>query len=134
MSHDAGEHESAATFHREGLALFQEVGSAHGVATALNRLGDLARDRGELATAERLHGEALSLRRGRGDPWVMGLSLTGLARVAAVRRDHARTMALAAQSLRALHEAGASRDTATALAVMATIVVCFKPCSSLRIS
>jgi len=123
VSHDGGDHEGAAVFYREGLALFQQVGSAHGVATALNRLGDLARDRGEFATAERLHGEALSLRRGRGDPWVMGLSLTGLARVAAARRDHARTIALATQSLRALHEAGASRDTAAALVVLAATAV-----------
>ena len=120
LSHDEGDFARALTLYNEGLALFQAVGSAHGIATAFNRMGDLARDRGDLAAAEKLHGEALALRRGRGDPWVMGLSLTGLARVAAGRQDHARTMALAAQSLRALHEAGASRDTATALVVMAT--------------
>jgi len=122
LRHDKGDHEGAAELYREGLALFQTVGSAHGVATALNRLGDLARDRGELNTAERLHGEALSLRRGRGDPWVMGLSVTGLARVAAARGDRGQTIALAIQSLRALHEAGASRDTAAALVVLATAV------------
>jgi predicted ATPase/DNA-binding NarL/FixJ family response regulator len=119
LSHDEGDHDRATPLYREGLALFQTVGSAHGVATALNRLGDLARDRGELATAERLHGEALSLRRGRGDPWVLGLSLTGLARVAAARGDHDQTIALAIQSLRALHQAGASRDTAVALVALA---------------
>jgi len=119
LSHDDGDFARAMTLYNEGLALFQAVGSAHGIATAFNRMGDLARDRGDLDAAEKLHGEALALRRGRGDPWVTGLSLTGLARVAAGRQDHARTMALAAQSLRALHEAGASRDTATALVVIA---------------
>jgi len=119
LSHDEGDHERATTLYSEGLALFQTVGSDHGVATGLNRLGDLARDRGELASAERLHTEALSLRRGRGDPWVIGLSLTGLARVAAVRRDHVQTMARAIQSLQALHDAGASRDAAAALVIVA---------------
>jgi non-specific serine/threonine protein kinase len=119
LAHDEGDHERATTHYQEGLALFQTVGSDHGVATALNRMGDLARVRGDLATAERLHSEALSLREGRGDPWVIGLSLIGLARVAAARRDHARTMTFARQSLRSLHEAGATRDAANALVVMA---------------
>jgi predicted ATPase/DNA-binding CsgD family transcriptional regulator len=120
LSHDAGDYERATSLYSEGLALFRTVGSDHGVATALNRLGDLARDRGELAIAERLHGDALSLRRGRGDPWVIGLSLTGLARAAAARHDHAQTMALAVQSVQSLHDAGASRDAAAALVIVAT--------------
>jgi non-specific serine/threonine protein kinase len=120
LSHDQGDRERATICYGEGLALFREIGSDRDVATALNRLGDLARDRGDLAASEQLHGEALSLRYGQGDPWVTGLSLTGLARVAASRREQAQSMALAIESVRALHEAGASRDTAAALVVLAS--------------
>ena len=119
LRHDEGDLERAAALYGESLALFQAVGSDRGVAILMIRLGDMARDRGDLAAAERLLGDALVLLRGRGDPWILGQILTGLARVAAGRHDHARTTTLACQSLRALHAAGASRDTATALAVLA---------------
>jgi predicted ATPase/DNA-binding NarL/FixJ family response regulator len=119
LSHDAGDRERATTLYADSLAHFRAAGSAQGIATALNRLGELARDRGDLTAAVRLHEEALSMHRDRADPWGIGLSLTGLARVAVVRGDRVQSKALAVESVRALHDAGANRDTAAALVVLA---------------
>jgi non-specific serine/threonine protein kinase len=122
LRHDEGDSERATACYQEALARFQEAGSDRGVAIILKHLGDLARERGALDTAARLYGEAVALRRGQGDLWITGLSLIGLARVAALRHDHAQAMMLAARSVRALHEAGASRDTADALVIVAAAI------------
>jgi non-specific serine/threonine protein kinase len=119
LRHDERDLESAAALYGESLAHFQTVGSDRGVAIVTNRLGDVARDRGDLAAAERLHGDALSLLRDRDDPWILGQILTGLARVAAARHDHVKTMALACQSLRALHDVGARHDAVEVLMLIA---------------
>jgi predicted ATPase/DNA-binding NarL/FixJ family response regulator len=122
ISHDEGDQELATTLVTESLALFREAGNAQGVGTSLNKLGELARDRGELSAATRFHDEALSVHRRRSDPWGIGISLTHLARVAAARPDPVATMALAAQALQALHEAGAGRDAVAALVLMAGVL------------
>jgi predicted ATPase/DNA-binding CsgD family transcriptional regulator len=122
LRHDESDLERAATLFRESLAFYQMVGSDRGVAIVTNWLGNLTRDRGDLAAAERLHGDALSLLRGRDDPWILGQILTGLARVAAARHDHVKTMTLACQSLHALHAAGARRDAVSALVLMAGVL------------
>ena len=61
------------------------------------------------------------MHRDRDDPWGIGLSLTALARVAMVERDHVRARTLANQGLRALKDVGASRDTAATLVILATV-------------
>ncbi len=121
LSHDEGDAERAVTLYEESLALSRALGSPRDVATTLHRLGDLARGRGDLGAAGTLHGEALELHQRRGDAWGIGISLTYLARVAAAARDHAQTMALAIQSLRALCDPGVSRDIAAALVVLADV-------------
>jgi hypothetical protein len=49
----------------------------------------------------------------------MGITFTYLARVAGARGDHVQTMALASQGLRALRDVAMSRDSASALTVLA---------------
>jgi predicted ATPase/DNA-binding SARP family transcriptional activator len=68
LAHRAGDHDRAAERCRAGLALAQDLEDQHGMATAMRVLGDVARDRGDYASARALHEESLRWWTALGDP------------------------------------------------------------------
>ncbi|GIW07992.1 MAG: hypothetical protein KatS3mg060_2797 [Dehalococcoidia bacterium] len=98
-----GQTEAAEAAFERSLLLYREVGDLQGIASALNRLGDLARERGDLALARTLHDEALAMfHQQRGDRWGQAIALNYLALAALADGDPAGTTALAQGALRAL--------------------------------
>ncbi len=73
---------------------------------ALNLLGGVAMDRGNLEQAHELTAEAVALGRQVGDPSVVAWSLAGLGLIAALRGDHDRAVEWHAESLALWQELG----------------------------
>jgi hypothetical protein len=96
------QHEHAAALYEASLTLRQELGDKGGIATALYRLGAVARDQGEPGRAGPLYAESLTLFHALGDTSRMALCLEGLAGVATALGRHARAAHLfgAAAALR----------------------------------
>lgn len=59
MDWRAGDMEQAESRFREAVAIYEEIGHDHGMASALGNLGILAENRGELDLADELYGQAL---------------------------------------------------------------------------
>lgn len=59
MDWRAGDMEQAESRFRESVAIYEEIGHDHGMASALGNLGILAENRGELELADELYGKAL---------------------------------------------------------------------------
>ena len=62
----------------EALSLLHELGDQIGAAWSINHLGDVARDRGDLAEARRLYQEGADTFRRLGEQWGMARSSTDL--------------------------------------------------------
>ncbi len=84
--------------------LFIATGLHNGRPQALSTLGLVAHERGDLATARRLHLESFEIGRGINDQRCIGLALEGLAGVALDGGDHRNALALlaAAQAARSI--------------------------------
>ena len=76
------DHERARSALQESLALYRKIGDNHGVAEALDMLGLLAREKGDVAQSIRLHEESLPLRQKVGDTRGIAYTLSQLGKAA----------------------------------------------------
>ena len=106
----AGEAQLAAS-----LQLFQELGDSHGSAWALERLGWLARERGDTATARRRLEESLILFRQLGDERGMAWASVTLGEVAVMAEDLTWATALVQESLTVFRRSGETQGIGWAL-------------------
>ena len=83
----------------ESLALYRSLDDRRGVASALQTLGSIARERGRYARAVALHEESLALQRELGDAEGIARSLDGLGFVAWLQQEYERAGALCAEAL-----------------------------------
>jgi tetratricopeptide (TPR) repeat protein len=97
------------------LELYRAAGDRRGMATALNTLGNVAREQGDFARAAALHQEGLALRRELGDKRGVAISLNNLGNVAQELGDYARAVALYEESLALKRELGDTWGIAGAL-------------------
>jgi tetratricopeptide (TPR) repeat protein len=77
-----GDSSGAQECYAESLALYQEFGDEHGIATTKGRLGEAAMARADYAAARRLLEEALEMHRRLGNLWEVGQTLCCLGIVA----------------------------------------------------
>jgi DNA-binding CsgD family transcriptional regulator len=107
-----GDDNAANRLAAESLALFRDIGFPEGVATALNRIGSLARGRGDDRAALAAHSEALLLCASVGERFILIWALTSLCDLASRHN----VMEVAAMLLGAIDtlawEAGATRQPA----------------------
>jgi predicted ATPase/transcriptional regulator with XRE-family HTH domain len=95
-----GEFEGVMALLEDSLALWREVGDAEGIAMALNGLGNAALDRDDLARAQPLYEESLTLARTRDAAWAAVVRpLRGLGCVALECGDYARAATLFTEAL-----------------------------------
>ena len=83
----------------EALALYRTLGDERGVASASQTLGSIARERGDYARSEALHGESLTLWRKLGDEAGEARSLNYLGFVAWLQQKHERARELCEETL-----------------------------------
>lgn len=85
-----GETERAHALLSESIAILREIASSEmafqpNLAEALSALGRVVMRQGDLASAQSLYEESLEIGRYAATPWIIGLSLAGLAEVAVVQ-------------------------------------------------
>jgi tetratricopeptide (TPR) repeat protein len=97
--------------------LFQAQNHIHGAATTLSNAGRLSRKMGNLAEAETLLQESLSLKREMQDERGAAVALVGLADVAVAAGDGSRARAYLSEALPLAHNAGDEKLTLEGLAV-----------------
>ena len=116
-----GDFEGALEHYRRSLGAYQAAGDPHGCARALNNLGMITADRGELADAERYFDQSRALAETHGDLRLQGLSLLNHAEVLVIRQqyDHARTRA--ENALAIFDRLGAQLDKPDAYRVIGTV-------------
>jgi predicted ATPase/DNA-binding CsgD family transcriptional regulator len=93
------EYERAATLIEESLALYRDQEDKQGVASALQTLGSVARERGRYDRAVAFHEESLALQRELGNEEGIARSLDGLGFAAWLQEDHGRAEALCTEAL-----------------------------------
>lgn len=98
------------------------AGYQQSVAAALNAVGEVARDRNDLRTADARHQASLDLHRQLGDRWGVALSRYGLARVAHRRADTAEAAARCGEALDLVRALGVKRDIAACLELATAIL------------
>ena len=84
----------------ESLALYRALGDGHGVASALQVLGSVARERGLYTKAEAYHGESRTLWRALGDDGEVAHSLNSLGFAAWLQEEYDRAADLCTESLK----------------------------------
>jgi len=119
--HYQEDYERATTLYDQCLVMFRELGDEDGVASTLNGLGVLARNRGDLSQAWALYEESLGIFRRLGDKWRVALLLSNLARVARDEGDWNRTRTLCAESLALFEELGHRQGVAWVVNTLATM-------------
>jgi len=93
------EYDRATVLLEEGLALYGELEDRRGIASALQSLGSIARERGHYTKAEALQGQSLALQRELGNEEGIARSLDGLGFAAWLQGDHARAWSLCSEAL-----------------------------------
>ena len=107
--------------HEKSLRLFRELDDRTGIAFALNLLGVIALQRGELAKAEQLLNESLALRRELGDPWTIAQTLQNFAPIALRNNDLEKAREYAEKTVLWFERAGDQRGIARSLEDFAEI-------------
>src|SRR5437763_278684 len=74
--------------YEKSLSIFQELGNKHGLAMALNNLGNAILAQGNFAEARKLYEEALMLRKELGDKQGIGALLVNLGEIAYLQGDY----------------------------------------------
>ncbi len=82
LARDQDDHDQAAAFHEQALAIRRSLGDVRGVGSSLNNLGVLARDRGDAERTLELCLEALALFRQVGDEHRAAIALISLGNAA----------------------------------------------------
>jgi predicted ATPase/DNA-binding SARP family transcriptional activator len=90
----------------ESLALYRELGDKRGVASSLQVLGSVARERGDYDGAVAFHGESLALWRELEDRQGIARSLNYLGFVAWLAGEHGKAKALSEETLGRFRELG----------------------------
>ena len=117
-----GHTDAARGLYEEGLALARELADLSRVAQHLTNLGALWLIQGDAHRAEACLTESLMLHQQLGDPAGEATVLRELAIVAYRCDDRLKALDLCRQSLRMLHQVGASPDIPRCLAVVATVL------------
>lgn len=99
LARDQGDHDQAAAYHEQCLAIRRSLGDTRGIATSLNNLGVVARDLGDAERTLELCGEACSLFRRAGDHHGAAIALISLGNAATRQGDLARARAFYEESL-----------------------------------
>ena len=100
LADEAGDHDEAAAYLEEALAIFQKTGDDHGMATALNSLGAVAaRSRGDYESARLYFEQSLVLRRKLGDEPAVNLVKSNLAAIALSMGDFDRAEVLLKETI-----------------------------------
>ena len=107
--------ETARGLCEEGLQLFQTAGHRHGVATALNLLGIIARYQGEPEEADAHFKESLAIAKALGDKWLIAYALDNLGLTAYIHRRYEEAKQLYTESLQLARELGDKRGIAYSL-------------------
>ena len=114
-NHLAGRLEVAEGHLKQALRSFRAEADLQGEADALNNLGLIAKTRGDLAEAERLHRESLAIKREIGDRQGEAASLGNLGNIAVKRGDLAEAERLQRESLAIEREIGDRQGEADSL-------------------
>lgn len=96
---DADDYPTARGWYEAARRVSEEIDDSLGLARALNGLGIVASAEGDLALAQRLHGQRLAIRRGQGDALGTALSLYNLGRAAVAIGELASARGLFEESL-----------------------------------
>ena len=112
---EQGDYAASMSFHRQSLAISQDLGDTRGVTRSLNNLGVVAYECGDYPTAQALNSQTLAIRRELGDPWGVAASLNNLGVVAHAQCDHAAARSLYAESLAIRRALGDRSGIATSL-------------------
>lgn len=107
--------ETARQLCEEGLQLFQTSGHRHGVATALNLLGIIARYQGTPEEANAHLKESLAIAKALGDKWLIAYALDNLGLTAYIQRRYEAAQQLYTESLQLARELGDKRGIAYSL-------------------
>ena len=103
-----GNYDRAIAFHREALALYQDLGDERGVAFALVCLGCQELEKGDYGRAAPPLEEALALGRKLGDELISAYAVNNLGEVARVRGEYGRALACYEEALSTFRERGDS--------------------------
>ncbi len=97
-----GEYAKAASFYRESLDLYQELGEKRGIALLTGRLGGISQVQADYARAAALYDESLRLHRELGDRLGISQDLEGIAAIHVARGspESAARLWAAAEALR----------------------------------
>ena len=107
--------ETARELCEEGLQLFRTSGHRHGVATALNLLGIIARYQGTPEEADAHFEESLAIAKALGDKWLIAYALDNLGLTAYIHRRYEAAQQLYTESLQLARELGDKRGIAYSL-------------------
>ncbi|MBV9131141.1 MAG: helix-turn-helix domain-containing protein [Chloroflexi bacterium] len=131
---DEADFGTAARYYHQVLARAQRAGDGEWVGHALGCLGWMAFYAGDTQDARAWHGQALEVRRARGQRREIAVSLTGLAHVALASRDANHARALYAQSLAVHREVGNQWGLAMVLEGCAATAASTAPALALRLA
>jgi len=105
----------------KGLHLFREVDDHHGIAFALNLMGVIALQKGELVRAEQLLNESLVLRKELGDPWSIAQTLQNFPPLAMQKNELKKAREYAEETIHWFEQAGDQRNMVRSLIDFADI-------------
>jgi predicted ATPase/DNA-binding SARP family transcriptional activator len=103
------------------LRLYRELGDAHGVASALQVLGSVAREQGRYARAMELHGESLSIAEADGDQWAVASAHGYLGFACWLQAEFERATQECTAALRMFRELGDAEGIAWSLLSLGTV-------------
>ena len=103
------------------LRLYRELGDAHGLASALQVLGSVAREQGRYARAMELHGESLSVAEAVGDQWAVASAHGYLGFACWLQLEFERATEECAVALRMFRELGDVEGIAWSLLSLGTV-------------
>ncbi len=115
LAETQGSYDEAETYHRESLALSQELGDTIGVARALGNLGVVALGRGDSDLAVVHLEQSLALARESGDRVLVATALNDLGNVAYGRNELDQAEALYQESLALRRQTGSISEIARSL-------------------
>ena len=107
--------ETARALCEEGLQLFRTSEHRHGIATALNLLGIIARYQGTPEEADAHFEESLAIAKALGDKWLIAYALDNLGLTAYIHRRYETAQQLYTESLQLARELGDKRGIAYSL-------------------
>ncbi len=102
----AGDGDLALELYGRSLAIFDELGDAHGRAVLLHRIAIHAMFNGDLERARTLLGESQSLHERHGDTWGLAQTVGAFGAIAREERDFEKASTLVAESARLAEQVG----------------------------